>query len=295
MSEVQKLSAGQIRAKIAEVLREWPLYRRFEYKGTSATVEQPRSSGGFPFNGQPTKLSLLPNELQLFCPKCRKEQRWSCAKPEVYHSDSHHHYVERSYACKNCDGATVTYFIDWCQRGEEGSFVKVGQDPPLAILAPKELKLEAEDLDLYKKALTSRNFSFGIGALSYLRRVVENRMNALLDLVVEAARSAGSVTAEQLAQLDEVRRNGRFDEKARYAGAILPNHLKPGGHNPFDTICKFASEGIHAQSEEDCLQTFDEVRLVFEYLFRHLTVQSEDAKLFAESLGHLAGRKPLKP
>ena len=70
--------------------------------------------------------------------------------------------------------------------------MKIGQNPPLTIHPAKQLRLDGEDLDLYKKALISRNFSHGIGALSYLRRVVENRMNALLELVIEAAASSGA-------------------------------------------------------------------------------------------------------
>lgn len=74
--------------------------------------------------------------------------------------------------------------------------------------------------------------------------------------------------------------------------SILPGHLKPGGHNPFDVLHDFTSEGLHSKTEEECLQIFDQVRLVFEYLFRHLTVGTEDAKLYAKSLTALASRNP---
>ena len=130
MRDAQNLSADQITAKIAQVLREWPLYRRFEYTGTTATIEAPRSSE-LPGSG-PLRVSLLPIQLSLFCPDCHKEQWWTCGDPKVYHSNRYYRYIQRSYACKNCGGAEVTYFIDWQEGTDEGSFVKVGQDLTLS-------------------------------------------------------------------------------------------------------------------------------------------------------------------
>ncbi len=281
------LTDEQIKSKFAEVLSSWPLYRRFRYHGNPLTKER---GGSTPLGGGSVSVVYLP-DFDLFCPTCKREQRWTCSDPKIHYFGAES-YCQKTYICRNCGNAKVTYFIRWRQDETEGSFVKVGQEPALTAVPPPELKLGPDDLALYKKALTSRNNSFGIGALAYIRRVVENRMNGLLDLVVEAANQAGSMTPEKIASLDGTRENGRFEDKAKFAGAILPNHLKPGGHNPFDVLCKFASEGIHDQSDEECIEVFDEVRLVFEYLFRHLTVQSEDRKLFVEGLGRLAGRKP---
>lgn len=209
-------------------------------------------------------------------------------------SPSYQCFHEVRYQCKNCGGASVTYFLALSEAGEDGLILKVGQYPPLEIDPCPELRLGSEDLDLYKKALTSRNFSFGIGALSYLRRVVENRMNGLLDLVVAAAQSSG-VGSDKLAGLDDVKSSRRFEDKVDFAARILPNNLKPHGHNPFDVLHDFASEGLHAKSDEECLVIFDNVKVVFEYLFRNLTFTDEEAENYARTLGHLTGKKQPGP
>ena len=63
-----------------------------------------------------------------------------------------------------------------------------------------------EDSDLYKKALINSNFSYGIGALAYFRRVVENKVNDLLDLIADAARNA-QFELEQVARIEEIKSN----------------------------------------------------------------------------------------
>lgn len=281
-SDKSPVSYAQIMTKIREVLSSWPLYREFRYTG-NALIKQVHEMGS-------TLVLLLP-EIELFCPTCKKHQRWASTQPKLQYREQDVYY-QREYVCKNCSQSDVHYFIRFRQIKAEGSLVKVGQYPALEATAPPELNLESDDLALYRKALTSRNNTFGIGALAYLRRVVENRMNSLLDLVADAAKQAGTATQEQIGELATLRQNGRFEDKAKLAGAILPQNLKPGGHNPFDVISKFASEGIHALSDDECIVVFDKVRLVFEYLFRELTVQSDDAKRFIEDLSRLAGQKP---
>ena len=268
---------------IAKVLESAPLYRTHTYIGV-ARQRLPRSA----YDTLP-----LPKVLVLFCRLCKQMQRWCSSTHAV--SWGRNRFHEATYECKNCNQQTVTYFFQWSEQGLNGTFIKVGQDPALETDPPSELKLESADTALYKKALTCRNFSFGIGALAYLRRVVENRMNALLDLVAEAAKADSEDKAKWVAtfgaELQEAKTNRPFDKKAEFAAKILPNHLKPGGHNPFDVLHGFASEGLHGKSDEDCLVTFDEVQEVFEYLFKQLTTSAEDAKSFTQRLAELAGKK----
>ena len=44
------------------------------------------------------------------------------------------------------------------------------------------------------------------------------------------------------------------------------------------------SDGLHSKSEEECIEVFDKVRKVFEYVFGNLNVQIEDARAFVKSL-----------
>ena len=142
---------------------------------------------------------------------------------------------------------------------------------------------------MYKKALINANFSHGIGALAYFRRVIENKVNALIDLIAEVARTA-NFELEQLSHIDEIKNDRRVDVRIEFASKILPMHLRPGGHNPLDKLYAAASAGLHGESDEDCLQIFEDAKFVFEYLFKNLTVTNEEAREYLKRLS--ASREP---
>ncbi len=152
-------------------------------------------------------------------------------------------------------------------------------DPPAEIAK----NLDKDDSDLYRKALTSRNFGYGIGALAYLRRIVENKMNDLLDLIEEAVRQDGGVP-EELNKLEEVKKSWRFDDKITYAAKALPAHLRRDGINPLDFLHDLASEGLHHENEDNCVEIFDRCKNAFEYVFRQLRVEIDDAKAYIATL-----------
>ena len=174
-----------------------------------------------------------------------------------------------------------------------GSFLKVGQYPPLEINPRPDLetRLGPANTALYKRALICRSQNFGLAALAYLRRVVENQMNSLLDLVVSAA-TAASFHPEELAKVEGIKKTGRFEAKAEFAAKILPPYLRPGGHNPLGVLTSLPSEGLHGKSEAECIDIFDRVQLVFEYLFRSLNASSEEATEYVKRLTELSSGTP---
>src|ERR1700733_6277948 len=191
-----KLDDAELTMRLAEILQTWPLYRIFRYSGS-----------GYGF---------VPTEISLFCDndKCMKEQLWHA---EIYTGQQKSGFNQKEYTCKNCGRSTTRYYFYWHGDASGALFIKVGQYPPLQIEPPLRLakKLNKADLGLYRKALTSRNNSYGLGSLAYLRRVVENKMNDLLDLLRAAAEDAGA--EEEMKTIEEVKASWRFDDKITYA------------------------------------------------------------------------------
>lgn len=261
-------SDAELRVKLREILESWPLYRQFQYAGSAWTQ--------------------LPKEIRLFCGSsvCGKEQQWQLggfARSTTNHKQD---FSDITYVCRNCGIRTTRYFLFWGGEKADGGLVfKAGQYPPLVKEPPAELaaKLDKADLELYRKALTSRNNSYGIGAVAYLRRVIENKMNDLLDLLHQAAKEEPGAQAE-LQKIEEVKKSWRFDDKIGYAANALPKHLKPGGTNPLDRLHDLASEGMHHKSDDECLDIFDRCRGAFEYVFRQLVVEIEDARAYMADL-----------
>ena len=185
------------------------------------------------------------------------------------------------------------YFYFWIKNNNGGQFYKVGQYPELEERVPKTLeeRLGPEDLKVYKNSLRMRNFSYGIAAVAYMRRVVENRMNDMLDVLHEAARTHGA-SAEMLARHEEMMTEKRFSTKVGYAGDLLPEALRPKGQpNPMAILHELASDGLHAKSDEECVDIFDACRHTFEYVFGKMRLENEEAKKFVAGMTGLTEKK----
>jgi hypothetical protein len=276
---VEKFMDEELKAKLAEVLEEWPLYRRLTYTGADKVV-------------------TVPKGISLFCNSCSRDSFWETQiDPGTYNrqaEDNRRGFVQKEYKCKNCGAGSVRYYFYWGASTQNNFlFFKVGQYPELEERVSEGLvkALGPEDLKVYKNALRLRNFSFGIGAVAYMRRVVENQMNNMLEILYEAAISHNA-SQEVLARHKEVERDIRFSAKIDYAGELLPASFRPAGKpNPMAILHELASEGLHEKTDEDCIDIFDACRKTFDYVFGRIRIETEEAKKFVEGLGNLAGRR----
>ena len=277
-----ELDDNQLDRQLRQLLQSWPLYRRLEYKGAA--------------------VATLPSLLQLYCPSCKLHSRWQTnvmtQKPGhpkgVMEREKHKiGFCQETYKCKNCGIDSVTYYFWWADELGVSVFHKVGQYPELEENVPQTLAkaLGADDLKSYKNALRLRNFNLGIGAVAYMRRVVENRLSDMLEVLHESA-VAHNAPREVLARHAEMMKEKRFSSKVDYAGDLLPESLRPKGKpNPMAILHELASEGIHAKSDEECVDIFDACRQTFEYVFGKLRIETEDAKKFVNGMAALTEKK----
>ena len=121
----------------------------------------------------------------------------------------------------------------------------------------------------------------GLAACGYIRRVIEHRINDLIDLIIEVDKATGeSPNTDNLQAIKKARMSDRLD----FAGKILPARLKPGGRNPLDGMYTVVSDAIHQRSEQECLSAFDVSRIGFEYLFKHLKEELEQKVAYVKAL-----------
>jgi hypothetical protein len=280
-------SPQQLQGKLEEVLAKWPLYRTFAYTGQAC---HGTSTSNY---GQKHRFALLPKQIRLFCghQKCGYETLWEIHDPQVYFGSD---FINRdSYTCRNCGETTVNYCYIWQERGANNLFIKVGQYPELEERVPDSLKqaFDGEDLKLYRNALRMRNFNLGVAAVAYMRRVIENRMNDMLEILHEAA-ITHNAPSEIVARHKEMQEEKRFSVKVDYAGALLPAGLRPAGKpNPMAVLHELASDGLHAKTDDECVDIFDACRRTFEYVFGKLRVETEDAKSFVKEMSALTEKK----
>ena len=269
---------AELSEKLAEILLAGSLYRAFVYRGKACHASQSTSYGR-------KRYGQLPKQMFRYCDhkECKTQTKWETGSEAVYFGNE---FIEkRSYTCRNCGKETQYYLLIWQEHEDVNLFIKVGQWPALTIEPSTELAkaLGPDDTKLYKKGLIDFNFGHGIGAVGYFRRVLENKINALLDLMLEAARNA-EVGSEQLAEVESIKNSRRVEDKIAVASKILPSSLKPGGHNPLDKLYKPLSAGLHGETDDECLTIFSEARFVFEYLFKNLTENNEEARRYVKEL-----------
>jgi hypothetical protein len=282
---IKVASRQDLEDKLAVILVSGTLYNSFAYTGSSLHITQ---TGGF----QTARFATLPEQLRMFCSRCSAEQLWQIARMEGPIYFGHEGPPQQiAYYCRNCGQQQQYYWIEWLEvdgtdKDEDGGvFTKVGQWPPLSVEPSKQLAraLGKENAGLYKKALINAAISHGLAGLAYFRRVIENKVNDLIDLVAEAAKNAESET-QASKDIENVKGSLHLDDKIAFAKQLLPAHLRPGGHNPFDKLYGVASAGLHGESEERCLELFAEYKFAFEYLFQNLTVENEQAREFIKQM-----------
>lgn len=173
----------------------------------------------------------------------------------------------------------------------EKDVMKVGQFPAQSAKVPPTInKRLGTSAIFYGCALTCRNEGFGLAAVAYFRRVVEDKTNELVDVVAGSAETMG-MSAEDVAHIRAAKDEKRYEDKLRVAAEAIPSVMKPDGANPLQALYDLLSVGLHTQTEEECLQIADEVREIFDYLFDRLRAEIEDRKSFVARVKKIVGKR----
>ncbi len=72
--------------------------------------------------------------------------------------------------------------------------------------------------------------NYGIGAMAYLRRVVDEKTDELIDVMVALSQASGVGTAE-IGKLQDAKAQVRYEDKLKVAAELIPEALKPSGIN----------------------------------------------------------------
>lgn len=152
---------------------------------------------------------------------------------------------------------------------------KTGQLPPHSISIPAKVERRlGSAADFYKKGLICRNQGFGVGALSYFRRVIEDKTTDLIDTLADLAEARG-IDQATVNEIRAAKSQRTYDQRLKAAAPAIPESLRPGGSNPLATLHTLLSGGIHGRTEEECLQTADDVREVFDHIISTLREEVE--------------------
>lgn len=274
-------------------LEEYPLYKKF------ITTDF--------YNW--TILSNLPKPaIHMHCWRCDSDQTFNMTNEyyEVDHSsesNSTGKTLRARYVCSACRNSVRLFFIHFGteeitvkdEKGEDVeriaiSLMKVGQNPPWSIEMDTELeKLLGDHAEYYKKGLICESQGYGIGAFAYFRRIVEEIIDQLLNSIEELL--DGEDKEKYKIALTQVKKTTVAQEKIDLVKDLLPSSLRPGGVNPLAAMHSALSEGLHAESDEECLEYADAIRNAVVFLVNKLIRTKVENKSFTDSMKKILGKK----
>ena len=250
-----------------------PLYRRLELD----IFTDQRSSAP----------ALLPAQVSRRCEHCKQTTRWD--RQTRYGTVGS--FIDAHYLCRNCGRETFHVWFFWSQSNDRTLLSKVGQFPRLQVEPRPELakSLNADQLQLYRTGMVMRHNNYGIGAMPYFRRLVESSTDEMLDLLIEALKVGGE-NDPTIEKIIEAKTGKVFEKKVEFAGTVLPQHLRPGGANPFALLHKLLSDGLHARSEEECCEIVDGIDEAMTMIYVTLKHHVREAQGYGEAIRKLQAK-----
>ncbi|WP_159038424.1 hypothetical protein [Brumimicrobium mesophilum] len=195
------------------------------------------------------------------------------------------------YKCQSCKDFTREFSI---YISPELDYVyKYGQYPEWEIKMDKNLeKTLGKHSKTFRKGLVCESQGYGIGAFAYYRRITEEIIDELLDSIEELIEEGHR--AEYKEALEKTKNTRVTQDKINLVKDLLPTILKPDGLNPFGVLHSELSEGLHAESDQDCLENATHVRTILTFLINQIIQSKEAAKNFSSSMKSILEKKSKK-
>lgn len=289
---------------VKKFLENYALYRKFDFP------IKKHKHGRFGSSG--TKLRSIPKPaINMYCSTCRSRQTFNMIN-EYYGITNGNKKVDSSpvanqsfkldYVCSACRQRHFLFFVDFGVtqkedkngnvKWDDGWVRKIGQKPAWSITLNKKIArfLSEKEESLFKKGLICESQSYGIGAYSYYRRVVESIITDLLDRI-ESLIPEGSERDKYADALKETKQEHIASNKIRLVKDLLPGELKTYGYNPLEVIYSSISDGLHNWTDEECLEISEAIRRSTEFLVTKVYANKEANKKFSEGMKKLLQNK----
>ncbi len=236
-------------------------------------------------------LNLQISEIDAFCEKCEQSRPFQDLGPKggpvVPDRDLQTGTSHLEFTCVSCRKSRREYHVEQIVDGETIRLQKYGELPKKRL--ERNLVLQRflkDDLENYEKAVICLSHEYGVAAFAYFRRIVENNIDKLLDLVQEDAQSS-SANTEANSELVELKKNPPMSKKIEIANRALPEHLNPDGLNPLGRLYQVLSEAVHNFSEEECLNKAKITSECLAYLVSELASRKKHRDQFKSMIGGL--------
>lgn len=198
-----------------------------------------------------------------------------------------------TYQCRNCQLNTKVYAVRLRRKDSmamHGRVMKFGEYPAFGPPIPSRvISLVGPDRDIFIRGRRSENQGLGIGAFAYYRRVVENEKGRLITEIGKVAERLGA-SPEILEQFERASKETQFSRAIDTVKAAIPTTLYIDGHNPLTLLHSALSEGLHAGSDDECLEMATSIRVVLTELAERISMALKDEAELKQAISNLLKR-----
>ncbi|TBA25995.1 hypothetical protein [Rhizobium ruizarguesonis] len=232
-------------------------------------------------------------QIRLYCSICAGERNFRCLTDDAFGWNTTIANVHPLYTCGDCRDQVKHYALHLTFTDAGGAKVyKYGEIPPFGIPVPNRvLRLFGNaDAKLFLKGRQCEDQGFGIAASAYYRRVVENHRNDLFDEIIKVSETVGA-PAELIDELKAAKKEISFAKSIEKIKTGLPQGLLIDGHNPLNALHGALSEMLHNESDEDCLQNAQAIRVVLSDLVERIAMLKQDNKQLSDAVQRLLAKR----
>src|SRR6266481_2877257 len=234
-----------------------------------------------PIRGGGQATCLAKPDLQLHCDDCEGVRTFYCSEKNEIFVNTGPNYIYLPYLCRNCRSVAKVFSIVVLGKNKVGSVQKLGENPPFGPpTPPRVFKLIGEEYrELFLQGRRAENKGLGIGAYAYYRRIVEHQKGQIIEEIGKVAKKLGA-TPEVMKTFTDARSETQFATAIEKIKAGIPQSLLIDNHNPLTLLHTALSEGLHEQTDEECLALATSIRVVLtELADRISTALKEEASL----------------
>ncbi|HEX8162863.1 MAG TPA: hypothetical protein VF538_13415 [Pyrinomonadaceae bacterium] len=231
--------------------------------------------------------------IQLHCTSaaCNGPRFFHCTLQKAHYSAITDFFL--SYLCRNCRKTRKTFAIHAERISEtlDGEVIKFGELPAFGPPTPaRVITLIGPDRETYLKGRRAENQGLGIGAFAYYRRVIENQRGRIIGDIAKVAARLGAAE-EILKRFAAAQTETQFSKAIDDIKDAIPQVLLIEGHNPLTLLHSALSEGLHEQSDEECLEIASEIRVVMTELADRISQALKDEAELKSAVSRLLKRK----
>jgi hypothetical protein len=232
--------------------------------------------------------------INMFCQTCKSVQTFG--EHNKYHTHGTNHtnvYLSNLdmsivFICQSCKRTFRQFQIHF--NSDRTYCYKFGQYPEWEIKIDKNLEETLGDhAPLYRKGLVCESQGYGIAAFAYYRRITEDIIDELLDSISELI--APEDKEKYQVALEKTKTTRVTQEKIDLVKDLLPSTLRPSGYNPLGVLHSELSEGLHAESDQACLEVAGHVKSILTFLINQIIHTREANKEFTASMKTLLAKK----